>query len=303
MIRPFLENLLIDPESGEPLIYDSAAEILKNKAGYIYSIKGDVPVLLPSKIKTNLAIDDLHNNFSSAFDYIDHYTTDAETFDYFKSHDSAVTRDEINRLEQTIASQVPDNAKLILDVGCGNGWVANKFAKTQNVISMDISLKNAAAVQAKTNSNNHSGLVADVYHLPLKPNSIDCIIAAEVIEHVIDPKLFIEKLYHVLKPSGTLIITTPFKEKIEYYLCVHCNRPTPKNAHLHSFDEEKMLLNIPKDSIIEISTFSNKWMLKLRSFLITRFLPLNGWNLTDKLANKILPAPLRLMVKIKKPLA
>ena len=300
MIRPFLENILIDPENGEPLSYDSVAEILKNNAGNIYTIKSDVPLLLPAKTKAKLMQDDLHKNFSSSFDYIDHYTADAETFDYSKKHDSAVTRDEINRLEQIIASQVPANAKLILDVGCGNGWVAHKFSKNKNVISMDISLKNAVEVHKQINTESHNGLVADVYHLPLKPNSVDCIIAAEIIEHVVDPGIFIEKLYQVLKPGGTLIITTPFKEKIEYYLCVHCNRPTPKNAHLHSFDEAKMMRNMPAGSKNEIHTFSNKWMLKIRTYVVTRFLPLKGWIMADKMANKILPAPVRMMVKISK---
>jgi 2-polyprenyl-3-methyl-5-hydroxy-6-metoxy-1,4-benzoquinol methylase len=300
MIRSFLENLLIDPVTGESLTYDSATDELRNKTGNIYSVNNDVPVLLPLKNKTEYAIDALHEKFSSDFNYIDHYTTDAETFDYFKKHDSAVTRDEINRLEQTIASQVPANAKLILDVGCGNGWVASKFSNTRNVISMDISLKNAVSVHQQINLESHSGLVADVYHVPLKPNSIDCIIAAEIIEHVVDPKLFIDKIYQILKPGGTLIITTPFKEKIEYYLCVHCNRPTPKNAHLHSFNEVKMAQMMPIDSKKKIITFSNKWMLKLRTYLITRYLPLGAWKTLDMLSNKMMPAPVRMMVIISK---
>ena len=52
--------------------------------------------------------------------------------------------------------------------------------------------------------------------------------------------LFIEKLIEKLKTGGKLIITTPYNEKLEYYLCVHCNLPTPKNAHLHSFNKQNI---------------------------------------------------------------
>jgi ubiquinone/menaquinone biosynthesis C-methylase UbiE len=85
---------------------------------------------------------------------------------------------------------------------------------------------------------DHSAIVADVFNMPFKKNSFDIIIASEVIEHVFDPKLFIEKISAVLKPGGKLILLTPYNETIIYHLCVHCNNPTPANAHLHSFNEK-----------------------------------------------------------------
>ena len=86
----------------------------------------------------------------------------------------------------------------------------------------------------------HHAIVADVYALPFQTNTFDCIVAAEVMEHTPDPKLFIAHLLRILKPNGTLIITTPFNERIPHSLCVHCNRATPHNAHLHSFDQQKI---------------------------------------------------------------
>lgn len=282
-------------------MYDAQQNVLRNTDGVSYSVKEDVPLLLPSEKRIEIQKDELHQRTASDFNYIEHYTKDAETFDYFAEHVSGATRNEILRLEQVIASQVPSHAETILDVGCGNGWVANLFSEKQHVISMDISSVNAIKVHHANKHRNHNGLVADVYHLPLKQESIDCIIASEIIEHVADPKLFISKLYHVLKPGGTLIITTPYKEKIEYYLCVHCNKPTPKNAHLHSFDEKMMSGYMPSSSKSEINVFSNKWLLKLRTYKLTGFLPLAAWKLVDRTANAVFNAPTRMMIKIYKP--
>lgn len=39
----------------------------------------------------------------------------------------------------------------------------------------------------------------------------DCVISTEVIEHVLDPNLFLSRLYSLLKPGGHIILTTPNK--------------------------------------------------------------------------------------------
>lgn len=301
MIRKFLYDILTDPHTGDKLSYTADGKQLTSDSGNIYNIENDIPLLLPSKISKDTKAADLHSEYSTGFEYIEHYTNDAETFDYFAGHTSAVTQNEILRLEEYIANEVPSSATLILDVGCGNGWVAKHFSRARKVISMDIARRNVEKVQAESNNENHNGLIADVYHLPLLPGSIDCIIAAEIIEHVPDPATFIELLLKAIKPGGSLIISTPYKEKIEYYLCVHCNKPTPKNAHLHSFDEFKMAGYVPKGYNYAIKVFSNKWMLKFRTYLLTRPLSVKVWTAVDKIANSLFNSPTRLLVTIKKP--
>ena len=81
-------------------------------------------------------------------------------------------------------------------------------------------------------NEKHFGITADSFHLPFNDNSFDSIIASEIIEHVYDPEGFIKELFRVVKKGGSLIVTTPYKEKIIYYLCVHCNQKTPP---MHTF--------------------------------------------------------------------
>mgnify|MGYP000591044273 CR=1 FL=1 len=67
-----------------------------------------------------------------------------------------------------------------------------------------------------------------------KNDSIDNVVAMEVVEHVPDDNLAISELCRVARKR--VIITVPFRERIRTVLCVHCNKYTPYSGHLHSYD-------------------------------------------------------------------
>lgn len=231
------------------------------------------------------------------FDYITHYKTDAEEFDYFEKRCGATEHEE-RRVRETIIREIPHNVNLILDVGCGSGWVAKEFlGKNKKVISLDISKKNPSIVKQLYQSQNHLPLVADSFKLPFHSESVDCVIASEIIEHVIDPKEFLRELFRVVKKGGKVVISTPYKEKIRYVLCVYCNKKTPVNAHLHSFDEiilKGLLEEIGAQKFYRI-IFGNKALIFLRTHVILKFLPLSIWQAIDWLANKIYNKPLHIV--------
>jgi len=238
----------------------------------------------------------------SKLNYIEHYKKDAEEFDYFEERTGATEHDE-KRVREYIVSKFPRNANSILDVGCGKGWVAKEFLpKGKKVFSLDISVTNPAIINKLHSSKNHYGITADSFHLPFDDQSVDCIIASEIIEHVIDPAGFVKELFRVVKKGGSLIITTPYKEKIIYYLCVHCNQKTPANAHLHSFDEIK-LENLYSEKDLEsfkYETFGNKALINLRTYLLLQFFPFWLWKLKDKFANLVFNKPVHIICVYKK---
>ena len=301
-MKNFLRELIADPVTGDELI-----EIKNNGSSFLssgdnkYSITDGVPVLLSDE-KTEITNSTLHTDFKSNFDYKRHYQQDASYFDYFKEHESAADKEEIRRLNQVIIHHIPAKAELILDVGCGNGWVAKHFLpKGKKVVSMDISITNPVKVLKENPGENHAAIVADAYHLPFKKNTFDAIIASEIMEHVYDPKLFIANLMEVLKPGGRLIITTPYNEKIEYFLCVHCNKPTPKHAHLHSFSEKNIADFIPKEyTDYKTEKFSNKYLVRLRLNLLMSFLSFGLWKLKDSFVNSIFKKPIRFLIELNK---
>lgn len=298
-MKDFLLQILADPLSGEELIYNKEKKIFYTKTnGSIYPVPDEIPVILINPQKPVESI--LHRNMNTAFNYADHYQKDALTFNYFSKIETRATRSEIKRLHQAIIKKIDANAQLILDAGCGNGWLAQYFLnKNKKIISMDISIENPLKALQSFPGENHAALTADVFHLPLKNNSVDCIVASEIIEHVYDPNLFVKKLVDILKPGGKLIITTPYNEKIEYFLCVHCNLPTPKNAHLHSFNKKNItaILN-HVNANWKGKLIANKYLIKTRMNVLLDFLPFNLWSFFDSMTNKILHSPTRFIIEI-----
>jgi ubiquinone/menaquinone biosynthesis C-methylase UbiE len=235
---------------------------------------------------------------TNQFDYLAHYTIDAEEFDYFEIRSGATFHEE-KRVREMLALQVSPNTFRILDIGCGRGWVAEEFIpQKKQVISLDISKKNPSQINKKHYDEKFNvPIVGDSFSLPFISYSVDCIIASEVIEHVIDPESFIEELFRVLKKGGKLIISTPYREEIRYYLCIHCNKKSPVNGHLHSFDERSLRDLYKKNDLKKIyyKIFGNKFLIYMRTHIILKYLPLKIWLLIDMIANKIYNKPLHIV--------
>ncbi len=263
-----------------------------------YPVSENVPVLLPAKENTVLGKSEIHEKLGTEFNYIDHYQKDAFESDYFEERDAGTEHGD-KRVWQYIASEIQGNEGLILDVGCGKAWVAGLFCpKGFEVISMDISLRNTSKALTIYPFKNHHAVVADVFSLPFTHNTFDYIIASEIIEHVQDPKTFIEKLFYTLNPGGKLIVTTPYKEKLRYSLCIHCNKPTPMHAHIHSFDE-KILTSLYSGSglkSVHFKTFISKIQVHFRLHVLFKYLNFSWWKNLDKLMNRIYHSPTRIMV-------
>lgn len=117
---------------------------------------------------------------------------------------------------------------------------------------------------------------------------------------MVNPKAFIEEIYRILKPNGQAIISTPYKEVLHYSLCIHCNKPTPKNAHPHSFDENTLydLTKDCKNANVKFHVFGNKVLHLGRSYIILQYLPLKVWHGIDKLMNIIINKKQHIIMEI-----
>lgn len=293
-----IANSLIDPNSKQKLELDwDSGKILNLSENFEGKIVDNIPVILP---KTSTLKSKFHQQKGSHFDYIEHYKEDAFVFDYFEEPNE-ITQGEKTRLNQKLIQNLDNNFVSVLDVGCGGGWLSKAIQtdKTE-VTSLDISLKNVQQTLKNTPHQNHSGIVSDVFNLPFLENTFDRVVACEIIEHLVDPKLFIENLLKITKPNGKIVISTPYDEKIPLSLCVHCNKATPRHAHLHSFNDSNIHRFLPESAGVKIEKMANKYLFRLRIYHLLRFLPFSIWFNLDKLANTIINKPERLIITLTK---
>jgi SAM-dependent methyltransferase len=105
-----------------------------------------------------------------------------------------------------IAGLRPDRAWRVVEVGAGTGAnlaVLTGFA-SRLVVACDVS------VDALRRLQNRAALTrADATSLPFMSDSIDLLLAADVIEHLDDDGDALREFARVLRPGGHLILTVP----------------------------------------------------------------------------------------------
>lgn len=193
-----------------------------------------------------------------------------------------------------ISKLVPTNGvSQVLDVGCGSGWLSEMLHnRGLRTIALDLgfdSIKRASG-RVRARGMNIPFVLGDIYRLPFREDKFDAVVASEVLEHLEKPRDALGEIARVLRPGGYAVVSTPYRERIQTALCIHCNRKTPFNAHLHTFDE-----NILGDMLGEMGfamqkciTFVNRPLEHLGMAGLTFYLPYTGWRLLDALACRFL---------------
>ncbi len=104
---------------------------------------------------------------------------------------------------------LPPTVRKLLDVGCGEGnfGLLVKERWGAEVWGIEINPAAAAAAQAKIDRV----LVGDVQELlpALAAADFDCLVFADVLEHLVDPFQVLQQAKNVLAPMGSLLITIP----------------------------------------------------------------------------------------------
>jgi 2-polyprenyl-3-methyl-5-hydroxy-6-metoxy-1,4-benzoquinol methylase len=292
-MKKWLMEILCNPHTGAKLLEESE-NILFDINGVAFPVCRGVPIFLGQHDEEETVQD---------FHYINHYTIDAEVFDYYRNKQDRLDKASVGLLQTSILKQIPKSTHMLLDVGCGCAYIAKHFMNTGvKVVSLDVAQANAEKALSSYPSENHASVVADAFALPFKENTFDCVVASEIIEHTLDPVAFIGALKRVLKPGGTLIVSTPYMEKIEYSLCIHCNCKTPKNAHLHSFDKNNMKKLYAKAAmnIDNMTLVGNKFLLYSRLVLLFEILGYKPWKLIDDICNKLVSKAQHFIIVSKK---
>ncbi|MCD6162183.1 MAG: class I SAM-dependent methyltransferase [candidate division Zixibacteria bacterium] len=236
-------------------------------------------------------------------DRIKHYRTDAEEFDYFNVENPVHANEEKRRMQflERLIKFAPGN--YVIDCGSGNGWLAREYLQQGIVIiSVDISDKNLRRIKNDYDSQNKGFYIAaDLNQLPFKEGVFDGAVSNDVYEHIEEPKTAAAEVWRCLKKGAKFYVSVPYNENIVYYLCIHCNKPTPINAHLHSFNEESLGAIFTEAGFKIVNTY--KIINKLLSatfvyYALCRWMPYWLWRTIDITVNLFAKKQSRLALKM-----
>ena len=103
--------------------------------------------------------------------------------------------------------------KRVLDFGCGTGYGANMLvSQVQDLIAVDISEEAISHAAANYSAKNLHFIRIDPIEtkaLPFPDGDFDVVVSFQVIEHIRHEETYLKEIRRVLKPSGSLLLTTP----------------------------------------------------------------------------------------------
>jgi 2-polyprenyl-3-methyl-5-hydroxy-6-metoxy-1,4-benzoquinol methylase len=126
----------------------------------------------------------------------------------------------------------------VLDIACGAGFGTQIIAKAakerlEQVVGVDIDESTITYAKARYYHPLIQFLCDNAVDptLPERLGTFDTIISFETIEHIEQEQRFLENVYRLLKPGGTLVMSTPFGQ----------GRGMPTNAayHVHQLTEKE----------------------------------------------------------------
>jgi len=109
-----------------------------------------------------------------------------------------------------IVELVDSSAKVILDVGCGAGRLGARL-KTLDSTRTIYGIEHNESAAAKAEQVLDRVFVGDVQtvDLPLQNAQVDCMIFADILEHLAHPEKALAKLRPLLRPDGFIIASIP----------------------------------------------------------------------------------------------
>lgn len=126
---------------------------------------------------------------------------------------------------------------VILDVGCGAGFLSNELALAgHKVTGIDLSETSLEVASRYDQTKTVTYKVANAYELPFPDASFDVVCAMDFLEHVEDPAKVIKEFSRVLKPGGNFFYHTFNRNIIAWFVIIKLVEwlipKTPKNMHV-----------------------------------------------------------------------
>lgn len=126
---------------------------------------------------------------------------------YRQGHAESWSEQAQNRADWILAKKIiadhPD-IKRVLDVGCFDGRLLDSLGPSYEKLGVEIHAEAARRAEMR----NVKVIGRDFNELCVRQDSVDAVLAMDVIEHTEDPFGFLAKLAEVVKPGGLILVGT-----------------------------------------------------------------------------------------------
>src|SRR5690349_1749997 len=102
---------------------------------------------------------------------------------------------------------------LLIDIGCGAGWLCEKLIHYGRVVGTDLS--DEVLARAAQRMPDVEFVAGDFMQLGFERERFDIAVSLEVLTHVADQPAFLAKIASLLKPGGRLMLATQNRAALE----------------------------------------------------------------------------------------
>ncbi|MFH1744861.1 MAG: class I SAM-dependent methyltransferase [bacterium] len=171
---------------------------------------------------------------------------------------------KINKFRRNAILKLLGKRNLVLDVGCGEGFLGEEIKKKTSAVVYGIDVAESVVDLAKNKLDEVfcSDIEKNIDSWPenIKTKKFDIIIVSEVLEHLFYPEKLLDDLRKVLKKDGEIIITVPnilfWKNRIKILFGIFDYKESGlmDRGHIHFFTWQslKKMLGQGNFTIVEI---------------------------------------------------
>jgi 2-polyprenyl-3-methyl-5-hydroxy-6-metoxy-1,4-benzoquinol methylase len=173
----------------------------------------------------------------------------------------------------------------VLDIGCGDGSTGG-FIKQKFNASEVIGVELNDTLEKESLKRLDRVIIGDIEKMELDfdPSTFDCIILADVLEHLYDPWSLLNRLKLLLKPSGVMLASVPNVQHVSVFISLmrgewrYVNEGTFDSTHIRfftrnsiteMFDNAGLVISRLKSSMGKEMTFLNHLTFGLFSGFLT----------------------------------
>ena len=113
---------------------------------------------------------------------------------------------------------LPESARHILEIGCGAGVLGGSLKSRQNAVVTGVEYDPAAASEARQQLDHVLAADIESADIDFEPHAFDCVICADVLEHLRDPGAVLRRVRRWLSPKGCLVVSIP---NVQHYMVLN----------------------------------------------------------------------------------